>query len=73
MRRKQEPEWTEFSIEIDGKIHKGSYSVESGAVTVRYGMAEQSTHVSGGPALSEARMLLRALVSGEASKPDELG
>lgn len=62
MRRKLEPEWTEFSMEIDGKTHKGWYSVEGGTVTVRYNRAEQSTHVSGGPALSEARTLLRELV-----------
>jgi hypothetical protein len=63
MRHKQEPEWAELSVEIDGEIHKAWYSVVSGVVTVRYNRAEQSTHVSGGSGLDEARMLLRELVS----------
>jgi hypothetical protein len=63
MRHKQELEWAELSVEIDGEIHKGWYSVESGVVTVRYNREEQSTHVSGGSGLNEARMLLRELVS----------
>ena len=62
MRHGQEPEWTELSMEIDGEIHKGWYSVNSGVVTVRYNREEQSTHVSGGPGLNEARTLLRELV-----------
>jgi hypothetical protein len=63
MRRQREPEWTEFSMEIDGEIHKGWYSVQSGVVAVRYRRAELSTHLSsGGTGLSEARMLLRELV-----------
>jgi hypothetical protein len=73
MSRKQQPQWTEISVEVDGKLYEGTYSVQGRAITVRYGMAEQSTHVSGGPATSEVRMLLRELVRGEAPCPNPDG
>jgi hypothetical protein len=73
MSRKRRPEWTDFSMEIDGKVQQAHYYVESGVVTVRLGMAELPAQVGGGTALGVARMLLRELVSSAARRPNKIG
>ena len=59
------PESLPVSVTIDGKEHKGSYYVEGGCVTARYGDQRKTTQLGGHVTYPEglARQLLREMVS----------
>ncbi len=55
----------ELTIKLDGKTYIGTYSVESGVITVSYGGIRETSQVGGSGSDPEdlARNLLRELVT----------
>ncbi|WP_330481921.1 hypothetical protein [Tumidithrix elongata] len=55
----------QVSIEINGQIYNGSYTVVSDIITVSYKMEKETTQVGGTPPDILARVLLSELVHKE--------
>ncbi|CAN5358373.1 hypothetical protein BH10PSE17_BH10PSE17_25020 [soil metagenome] len=69
MRRPQQPQQPrDVSVEINGKTYHGTYTTESGTVTVSNGYSRQTTHVGGSHADVIARMMLREIVQAALDK-----
>jgi hypothetical protein len=64
MARKRQPILQDISIERDGKHHSGTYTVQSGVVTVHlFGSGTKATQVGNSSAERIARILLSELVA----------
>lgn len=63
MPRRKNPELHDIEVEIDGKHYEGTYSVESGVVTVYYGFNNKATQIGGSSAQRIARTLLFELIA----------
>ena len=49
------------TLELDGKFHMGSYTVEDGVITVEYDLRRQSMRMDNTPVLELAMSMLRDL------------
>ena len=61
MRRRYAPA-SRVTLELDGKFHYGSYTVEDGMITVEYDLHRQSAQMDNTEALKLAMTMLRDLI-----------
>ncbi|WP_133303089.1 hypothetical protein [Cupriavidus lacunae] len=67
---KRQPVAEAVSVEVDGKVIDGTYTVHSKVVTVDSSSGSGSTQLGGSPAPVVARILLREIADGAKARGD---
>jgi hypothetical protein len=65
---KRHPVANSVSVEVDGSVFDGMYTVQSKVVTVDSSYGSGSTQLGGSPEHVVARILLREIVDGEKAR-----